>query len=223
MPSQSVENYLEALYDLSMEGEPIRTTKIASSLGLSPASVTEMVQRLASEGYLDYKRYHGVRLTPKGIAMATDVLRRRRLLEVFLLNVLGLDLDLAREEAHRIEHAISTEVEDRLCALLGNPQNSASEDEDDIPLCPRAPDDCPDCQRRAMVPLTALASGHRGVVRAILEDDRGSVALSRLGLDVGSEFQVLKSSGKSVMVSVKGERARVGWDIAQRIVVKQKD
>jgi DtxR family Mn-dependent transcriptional regulator len=223
MPSPSVENYLEALYDLSMEGEPIRTTKIAASLGLSPASVTEMVQRLAGEGYLEYKRYHGVRLTPKGIAMATDVLRRRRLLEVFLLNVLGLDLDLAQEEAHRMEHAISTEVEDRLCALLGNPQASAAEDEDDIPLCPRAPDDCPDCQRQAMVPLTALASGHRGVVRAILEDDRGSVALSRLGLDVGSEFQVLKSSGKSVMVSVKGERARVGWDIAQRIVVKQKD
>ncbi len=223
VPSQSVENYLEVLYDLSLEGEPIRTTSIAQALALSPASVTEMVQRLASEGFLEYKRYHGVHLTPKGIAMATDVRRKRRLLQVFLINVLGLELELAEEEAHRIEHAISTEVEDRLCALLGNPQTSPGEEDETIPLCPRAPEDCPDCQRQAMVPLTALATGHRGVVRAILEDDLGKVGLSRLGMDVGSEFQVLKSSGKSVMVSLKGNRARVGWDVAQRIVVKRMD
>jgi DtxR family Mn-dependent transcriptional regulator len=203
-----------------MEGEPIRTTSIAKVLDLSPASVTEMVQRLAGEGYLEYERYHGVRLTPKGIAAATDVLRRRRLLQVFLINVLGLDLDLAREEAYRIEHAISPEVEDRLCALLGNPQTSPGE-EDDIPLCPRAPDDCPTCQRQALVPLTALAAGHRGIVRAILEDDMGTVALARLNLDIESEFQVLKSTGTSVTLSIRGGRARVGWDVAQRIVVKQ--
>ena len=222
MLSQSVERYLDALYGLHLEGEPIRTTAIAKSLDLSPASVTEMVQRLATEGYLDYERYHGVRLTPKGIAAATDVLRRRRLLQVFLINVLGLDLDLAREEAQRIEFAISHEVEDRLCALLGNPQTSPGE-EDDIPLCPRAPEDCPHCQRQALVPLTAMAVGHRGSVRALLEADMGSVALSRLGLDIGVEFQVLRSTGTSVVLSIDGNRVRLGWDVAQRIVVKQID
>ena len=222
MPSQSVERYLDALYGLHLEGGPIRTTAIAKSLDLSPASVTEMVQRLATEGYLDYERYHGVRLTPKGIAAATDVLRRRRLLQVFLINVLGLDLDLAREEAQRIEFAISHEVEDRLCALLGNPQTSPGE-EDDIPLCPRAPEDCPHCQRQALVPLTATAVGHRGSVRALLEADMGSVALSRLGLDIGVEFQVLRSTGTSVVLSIDGNRVRLGWDVAQRIVVKQID
>jgi DtxR family Mn-dependent transcriptional regulator len=222
MPSQSVERYLDALYGLHLEGEPIRTTAIAKSLDLSPASVTEMVQRLATEGYLDYERYHGVRLTPKGIAAATDVLRRRRLLQVFLINVLGLDLDLAREEAQRIEFAISHEVEDRLCALLGNPQTSPGE-EDDIPLCPRAPEDCPHCQRQALVPMTAMAVGHRGTVRALLEADMGSVALSRLGLDIGVEFQVLRSTGTSVVLSIDGNRVRLGWDVAQRVVVKQID
>ena len=222
MLSQSVERYLDALYGLHLEGEPIRTTAIAKSLDLSPASVTEMVQRLATEGYLDYERYHGVRLTPKGIAAATDVLRRRRLLQVFLINVLGLDLDLAREEAQRIEFAISHEVEDRLCALLGNPQTSPGE-EDDIPLCPRAPEDCPHCQRQALVPMTAMAVGHRGTVRALLEADMGSVALSRLGLDIGVEFQVLRSTGTSVVLSIDGNRVRLGWDVAQRIVVKQID
>jgi DtxR family Mn-dependent transcriptional regulator len=222
MLSQSVERYLDALYGLHLEGEPIRTTAIAKSLDLSPASVTEMVQRLATEGYLDYERYHGVRLTPKGIAAATDVLRRRRLLQVFLINVLGLDLDLAREEAQRIEFAISHEVEDRLCALLGNPQTSPGE-EDDIPLCPRAPEDCPHCQRQALVPMTAMAVGHRGTVRALLEADMGSVALSRLGLDIGVEFQVLRSTGTSVVLSIDGNRVRLGWDVAQRVVVKQID
>lgn len=222
MPSQSVENYLEALYNLHLQGEPIRTTAIASSLGLSPASVTEMVQRLAGEGYLDYKRYHGVHLTPKGITAATDVLRKRRLVQVFLINVLGLDMGLALEEAHRMEHAISYEVEERLCALLGNPQSSPGE-EDDIPLCPRAPEECPNCQRQALIPLTAMTTGHRGTVRAVLEDDLGTMGLSRLGLDVGTEFQVVRSSPKSVHLSIKGSRARVGWDVAQRIVVKQLD
>ena len=222
MPSQSVERYLDALYGLHLEGEPIRTTAIAKELELSPASVTEMVQRLAGEGYVDYERYHGVRLTPKGIAAATDVLRRRRLLQVFLINVLGLDLGLAKEEAQRIEHAISPEVEDRLCALLGNPQTSPGED-DDIPLCPRAPDECPTCQKQALVPLTALAAGHRGIIRAILEDDMGSTALSRLNIEVGSEFQILKSNGIQVALSMHGKRAQVGWDVAQRIVVKQRD
>lgn len=222
MPSRSVERYLDALYGLHLEGEPIRTTAIAKSLDLSPASVTEMVQRLATDGYLDYERYHGVRLTPKGIAAATDVLRRRRLLQVFLVNVLGLEMDLAKGEAQRIEYAISPEVEDRLCALLGNPQTSPGE-EDDIPLCPKAPEECPHCQRQALVPMTAMASGHRGVVRALLEDDMGSVALSRMGLDIGVEFQVLRSTRTAVVLSIDGNRARVGWDVAQRIVVKQID
>ncbi len=222
MPSHSVERYLDALYGLHLEGEPIRTTAIAKELDLSPASVTEMVQRLASEGYVDYERYHGVRLTPKGVAAATDVLRRRRLLQVFLINVLGLDLDLAKDESQRIEHAISPEVEDRLCALLGNPQTSPGE-EDDIPLCPRAPEECTTCQKQAIVPLTSLSAGHRGNVRAILEDDMGNTALSRLGIEVGSEFQVLKSDGLQVALTVRGNRAQVGWDVAQRIVVKQKD
>ena len=222
MPSQSVERYLDALYGLHLEGEPIRTTAIARSLELSPASVTEMVQRLATDGYLEYERYHGVRLTPKGIAAATDVLRRRRLLQVFLINVLGLDMELAREEAQRIEYAISPEVEDRLCALLGNPQTSPGE-EDDIPLCPKAPEECPHCQRQALVPMTAMAVGHRGIVRALLEADMGSVALSRLGLDIGVEFQVLRSTGSAVVLSIDGNRARLGWDVAQRVVVKQID
>lgn len=222
MPSKSIENYLEALYGLHLKEEPIRTTVIAKSLGLSPASVTEMVQRLAGEGYLEYQRYHGVHLTPKGVTAATDVLRKRRLLQVFLINVLGLDLEFAQEEAHRMEHSISWEVEERLCALLGNPQKSPG-DEDDIPLCPRAPDDCDSCQRQALVPLTTLAAGHRGVIRAILEDDIGTSALSRLSLDVGTEFQVLRSSGKAVMLSLEGNRTRVGWDVAQRIVVKHLD
>ena len=222
MPSKSEERYLDALYALHMEGEPIRTTAIAKEMDLSPASVTEMVQRLAAEGYVNYERYHGVRMTPKGVAAATDVLRRRRLLQVFLINVLGLDLDLAREESHRIEHAISSEVEDRLCALLGNPTTSPGE-EDDIPLCPRAPEDCPSCQRRAVVPMTSVSAGHRGIVRAVLEDDMGTTALSRLGIEVGSEFQVLKSDGVNVTLALGGNRAQLGWEVAQRIVVKQAD
>ena len=222
MPSKSVENYLEALYNLHLEGEPIRTTDLAKALELSPASVTEMVQRLAGDGYLEYKRYHGVRMTPKGIAAATDVQRRRKLLMVFLVSVLGLSVGEALDEAHHLEHAVSGEVEERLCALLGNPTRSPLED-DEIPLCPRAPEACAECQRQALVPLSSIASGHRAVVRAVLDEDQGTKALSRIGLGVDTEVQVISSSGSIVTVSVKGASARLGFDVAQRVIVKRLD
>jgi DtxR family Mn-dependent transcriptional regulator len=215
-----VENYLEVLYRLHLEEEPIKTTAIARELGLTPASVTEMLQRLAEDGYLEYKRYKGVRMTPKGVSVATDVLRRRKLLIVFLHDVLGMDMEEAEREAHHLEHTISEEVEERLCALLGNPQKVPGDD-DMIPLCPRAPDACSDCQLQSLIPMTAMATGHRGVVRAVLDDDIGTMSLARIGLEVGSEFQILSSSGEDVKISIGGKRAKVGWDVAQRLVVKR--
>ncbi len=220
MPSQSAEDYLETLYRLHLEGEPIRTTAIARALGLSPASVTEMLQHLAGEGFLQYRRYKGVSLTPKGVDAATDMVRRRGLLMVFLTKVLGMDERQAAGEAHRLEHALSSDVERRLCSLLGNPQLSPLGD-DPIPLCPLSPDDCPTCQRKGYVPLASLAAGHRGVVQAVLDDDMGSLGLGRIGLEVGAELQVLRSTGESVSVLVRGRRARLGWDVAQHVVVKR--
>ncbi len=222
MPSQSAEDYLEALYRLHLEGEPIRTTAIARALKLSPASVTEMLQHLASKGYLHYRRYKGVTLTAKGVDAATNMVRRRGLLTLFLVDVLGMEPGAASQEAHRLEHALSDEVEQRLCSLLGNPQRGPVGDED-IPLCPQAPDDCQDCQRRGYVPLTSLAAGHRGSVQAILDDDLGSLGLGRLGMGVGAELRVLRSSPEAVTVLVRGKRARLGWDVAQHVVVRRLD
>lgn len=222
MPSQSAEDYLEALYRLHLEGEPIRTTAIARALGLSPASATEMLQHLASEGYLQYRRYKGVALTAKGVDAATNMVRRRGLLTVFLTDVLGMEPQAASTEAHKLEHALSEEVEQRLCSLLGNPQHGPVGDED-IPLCPQAPDECPDCQRRGYSPLTSLVAGHRGLVQAILDDDIGSLGLGRLGLGVGAELRVLRSSPEAVTVLVRGKRARLGWEVAQHVVVRRLD
>ena len=222
MPSQSMEDYLEALYRLHLEGEPIRTTSIARALALSPASVTEMLQHLAGEGYLDYRRYKGAALTAKGVDAATNLVRRRGLLVVFLTRVLGLPIQAAQAEAHRIEHAISPDVEERLCALLGNPQGLPGSEED-IPMCPEAPDKCQGCQMRSFLPLSALSDGHRAVVQAVLDDEMGTLGLSRIGMDVGAELQVLRSSAESVTVTVRGKRAKVGREVAQRIVVRRLD
>lgn len=222
MPSQSMEDYLETLYRLHLEGEPIRTTAIARALGLSPASVTEMLQHLAGEGFLQYRRYKGVNLTAKGVDAATNLVRRRGILVVFLTRVLDLPLEAAQAEAHRLEHALSPEVEERLCALLGNPQGVPGMEED-IPMCPEAPDRCPACQVRSLLPLSALSDGHRAVVQAVLEDEMGALGLGRMGLDVGADLQVLRSSPDSVTVTVRGKRAKVGREVAQRVVVRRVD
>jgi len=222
MPSQSMEDYLETLYRLHLEGETIRTTEIAHALGLSPASVTEMLQHLAGEGFLHYRRYRGVTLTAKGVEAATNLVRRRGVLVVFLTRVLGLPPDAAQAEAHKLEHALSPAVEMRLCALLGNPQ-AVPGTEEDIPMCPEAPERCPGCQVRSLQPLSAIPDGHRAVVQAVLDEEMGALGLARVGLDVGAELQVLRSSPDSVTVTVRGKRAKVGREVAQRIVVRRLD
>ena len=105
--SENAEDYLACIYDLSHEGVPVKTSEISGRLKLSPASVTEMTQRLASEGYLNYERYKGVTLTPAGSRVAERIKRRHRLLERFLVDVLGRTSEDSHEEAMRLEHNFS--------------------------------------------------------------------------------------------------------------------
>jgi DtxR family Mn-dependent transcriptional regulator len=88
MVSENAEDYLACIYDLSRDEGAVKTNEIAAKLGLTPASVTEMTQKLAAEGYLNYEKYKGVTLTHKGRKLAARIKRRHRLLERFLVDVL---------------------------------------------------------------------------------------------------------------------------------------
>ena len=122
--SDTVEDYLKVIYDLSADNHRVGTGQIAEMLGVSPASVTDMFQRLSEEDppLLDYVKHKGVALTEDGRNAALETIRHHRLLELFLHEVLGYSWDEVHAEAERLEHVISEDFEERVAAVLGDPQ-----------------------------------------------------------------------------------------------------
>src|SRR5712691_11838860 len=117
----SVQDYLAAIYDLGGSGKPVIGARLAKHLKVSPPAVTEALQRMARLGYIRFGSGKEITLTQKGKVLAEVMARRHRLLERWLTDILGLDWTEAHEEAHRLEHALSPKVEDRLAAILGMP------------------------------------------------------------------------------------------------------
>ena len=134
-PSSTVENYLKAIYmaqsDESDGKRLVPMGRLAHLLGVVPGTATTMVKALAESGLVTYEPYAGVRLTAAGQKLAALVLRRHRLMELFLVQVLGMNWDEVHDEAERLEHAASDRVIDRIDAMLGRP--SADPHGDPIP------------------------------------------------------------------------------------------
>lgn len=123
MATSTVENYLKHVLLLSEGGDGLVSMgALATALAVVPGTVTTMVKALADEGLVEHQPRHGVRLTSDGRRMALNVLRKHRLVETFLVNVLKMDWAKVHDEAEQLEHAISDEVLDRLDALLGHPE-----------------------------------------------------------------------------------------------------
>jgi DtxR family Mn-dependent transcriptional regulator len=123
MPTSTVENYLKAILVRSSDGEDVVATgALAEALGVTPGTITTMVKSMASRGLLEHIPREGVRLTPEGRAHALAVVRKHRLVETFLVQVLGMDWKEIHEEAEALEHAISDRVLLRIDALLGHPE-----------------------------------------------------------------------------------------------------
>lgn len=117
----SVQDYLAAIYDLTGSGKPVIGARLAKHMGVSAPAVTESIQRLLRGGYVRVGRGKALTLTSKGREIAEVMARRHRLLERWLTDTLGLNWTDAHEEAHRLEHAVSPRVEERLAELLGMP------------------------------------------------------------------------------------------------------
>jgi DtxR family Mn-dependent transcriptional regulator len=121
MLTQAIQDYLKVIYKLRGERADITTTAIAERLGVSAASVTNMIKKLARLRLVEHTPYHGVILTPGGEKVALEVIRHHRLLELYLSEVLGVSLDKVDEEAERLEHVLSEELEEKIAQTLGDP------------------------------------------------------------------------------------------------------
>jgi DtxR family Mn-dependent transcriptional regulator len=123
MISHTVEDYLKAIYELEEDFGKVSTSALAERLDVYPASVTEMLQKLAEvrPRLVNYRRHHGVALTAAGRKIALEVIRHHRLIELYLAEALGFEWDKVDAEAEKLEHVISEEFEDKISALLGDP------------------------------------------------------------------------------------------------------
>jgi DtxR family transcriptional regulator, Mn-dependent transcriptional regulator len=165
--SQSIEDYLKAIYELTRGEEPISTTQIATQLEIAPASVTSMLKKLATQDppLVVYTRHYGVKLTESGRDAALRIIRRHRLLEQFLLEYLGYAWDEIHEEAERLEHAISPLFEQRLADRLGEPDFDPHGD----PI-PRPDLTLPNSR---VIPLKRLQAGKKAMIRRVQTSEPG--------------------------------------------------
>jgi DtxR family transcriptional regulator, Mn-dependent transcriptional regulator len=119
--SDAIQDYLKEIYKLGAGGERVTVTALARALHVSPASASAMVKKLGALDLLDHEPYRGVRLTRSGERVAVEVIRHHRLLELYLAETLGLGIDDVHDEADRLEHALSEELEARIDRALGFP------------------------------------------------------------------------------------------------------
>lgn len=121
MLTQAIEDYLKIIYKLQREGASVTTNAIAERLRVAPASVSNMIKKLARLRLVEHTPYHGVALTAGGERVALEVIRHHRLLELYLCQHLGLSLDKVDAEAERLEHVLSEELEEKIAEQLGEP------------------------------------------------------------------------------------------------------
>ena len=119
--SDAIQDYLREIYKLGASGDRVTTTALARGMGVSPASASAMVKKLAALSLVAHAPYRGVSLTPEGEQVALEVTRHHRLLELYLAKTLGIHIDEVHAEADRLEHVISEELEAKIDEALGFP------------------------------------------------------------------------------------------------------
>lgn len=198
---ESTEEYLEAVYRLEREGPGVTTSGLAADLGVAPASVSGMLKKLAADGYLAYEARGQAKLAGKGLAVAVRVIRRNRLAEVFLHDMLGMPWDEVHAEACRLEHAISERVEERLVAVLGDPR-----------VCPHGlpipPADL-SAPARAAARLADVQPGASVRIVEVVEDVPETLRfLDRIGLRPGASVDVVERGPLGGPITIESNQGR---------------
>jgi DtxR family Mn-dependent transcriptional regulator len=216
--SQSIEDYVKVIYQIQEQSQWVTTSALAERLGHAPSSVTSMVQKLQKLGYLDYTPYYGFKLTERGRRLALEILRHHRLLELFLVKVLGYTWDRVHEEAERLEHAISEEFVERIDRLLGHPRLDPHGD----PI----PTEKGTLRESSYPRLGECFAGDSVMVRRV-SDANGDFLryAAELGLIPDARIEILECAPFEgpIRIRVRGKDHYIGRDAARRIFVERKN
>jgi len=212
-----IEDYLKVIYTLVRERGKGRasTSAISERMGVSAASATNMMQKLADMRLVEYVPYRGVSLTEAGEKIALEVIRHHRLIELYLSEALGYSWDAVHDEAERLEHVISEEFEDRIDAMLGHPTTDPHGD----PIPPKSGRP----PARSSRPLSEVAVGESVVVRRVSDRDGELLRqLASLELVPGTRVRILERGGFGGPITLERENRRLSIDeeIARRVFVE---
>lgn len=202
MLSTSIGDYIKAIYALEVEHDKATTKRIGHRLGVKMASVTGMVKHLASEGYARHTPYRGVQLTEKGRRVALDLIRRHRLIELFLCKTLKLSWDQVHADAEVLEHAVSDELIERIYEFLGCP----AFDPHGAPIPGRDGTIAPS----PGVTLESLKAGQLGKIVEVSDHDPEFLRyLTQLHLQIGSRIRVVDHAPFNGPVTLESKQGRV--------------
>ncbi|MDR1992193.1 MAG: metal-dependent transcriptional regulator [Nitrososphaerota archaeon] len=231
---KSTQDYLKVVYSLSKNGDIVSNNNISQKLDVAPASVTEMLKKLADAGYIKYSPYHGSTLTQKGLTEAQKITRKHRLLESFLSNVLRIGNDKVHQEACQMEHTLSDEAEESLCRLLKHP-DTCPDDGNTIPACDLPFSNCEECiqlhqkgleqvgkRDKNLTPIKELKNGAFGKISFIRGEHKVLQRLLDMGLTPGTRVQIVKIAPLDgpIVVAVRGSKLALGLDIACNVFVE---
>jgi DtxR family Mn-dependent transcriptional regulator len=212
--SRSVQNFLKAVYTLQRGDERVSTNALAEALAIKAPSVTDMARQLEGEALIDYEKYRGVRLTETGVEVALKVLRRHRLIELYLVEELGYALHEVHAEAEELEHHVSDRFVDALAHKLGDPATDPHGDP--IPSAEGI------IARRELLPLSELPAGQLATVARFKSDNAHMLEhiLSR-GFRLDSSVEVLARDPFEgpLTIRLEGEERVIGCLIAAQILV----
>ena len=213
--SRAVEDYLKAIYKLQRQSEAVATTALASELDRTAASVTNMVKALADQGLLDHTPYYGVRLTPRGEIAALRIIRRHRVIETYLIEMLGYEWDTVHAEAERLEHAASDALVERMARALGDP----STDPHGAPIPTRDGE----IERRDLEHLADLPPGVSAVVREVADEDAALLRrLKAIGLRLGTAVEVAGVGPEGELtVRIDGTTLEIDRGLATQVSVER--
>lgn len=210
--SSAIEDYLKAIYDLRATEGGVTTTALASTLGVSAASATNMLKKLAALKLVRHSPYYGAEFTPAGEKIALEIVRHHRLIEAFLHEALGMPWDEVHAEAHKLEHVLSENLEDHIADFLGHP----TEDPHGDPIPTKAGEIVVSDQQS----LAEVAAGTRVTIRRIGAQEPARLRyLRELGLVPGAVVRLIEQLPFEgpVRVRVSGTEQTLDRALAQQI------
>lgn len=231
-----MQDYLRAVALLSTEDSAaVNTGDVSGYLGVAPASATEMLKKLAADGYVKFSPYHGTRLTRSGFREAQRITRKHRLLETFLSEVLHIPLDRVHSQACAMEHSLSDEAAESMCRLLNHPDR-CPDDGQVIPACDLSFSDCGQCMRMetqggpepsprrsvSLLPISSLRTGASGRVSFIRGEHTALSRLRAVGLAPGVKVRAMTQAAPDGRreVSIGGSKVSIDRDAAASVFVK---